>query len=128
MERNVHNVKFDKTSKMWRTAAEVEEPETVDVEGTLPDWLNGNFYRIGPGKFDFENDYSLIHWQDGYSLISKFGIDGRNGKVSFQSKYLDSDAYRRAVTAQRPTVPEFATPAFPEKSKGFFSKLMSHIV
>jgi len=127
---SAEKMEVDKNSKMWRTALEVLEPETVAIEGKLPNWLTGTYYRVGPGKFDFGDNYSLRHWLDGYALISKFDIDGPGQSVSFQSKYLRTDTYERALKLDRPAVAEFATPATSsvDNKKGFFSRLIPQIV
>lgn len=37
------------------TVEETPEPITTTVEGSIPSWINGNFLRNGPGKFEFGN-------------------------------------------------------------------------
>lgn len=34
---------------------ETPEPITTEVQGNIPAWINGNFLRNGPGKFEFGN-------------------------------------------------------------------------
>lgn len=34
---------------------ETPEPISTEVQGTIPTWINGNFLRNGPGKFEFGN-------------------------------------------------------------------------
>ena len=65
------------------------------MKGEIPDWLNGDILRLGPGKWDLSKDFTLNHWLDGCALICKFSIE--KGKVSFKSKYLESDAYNKMV-------------------------------
>lgn len=38
-----------------RSVEETPEPITTEVQGTIPAWINGNFLRNGPGKFEFGN-------------------------------------------------------------------------
>lgn len=38
------------------------------------------------------------HLMDGHGIISKFDI--RNGKVRFEKKFLESDAYKKAFLAK----------------------------
>jgi carotenoid cleavage dioxygenase-like enzyme len=47
--------------------------------GQFPEWLQGSFLRLGPGKFDI-GDFVMNHWFDGYAVIYKF--DMHKGKVS----------------------------------------------
>ncbi len=51
--------------------------------------------RIGPAKWDLEDDFTLNHWLDGCALLCKFTFE--NGEVSFRSKYLESEAYNKMV-------------------------------
>lgn len=82
--------------------------------------------RIGPGKFDFDKDFTVQHYLDGYALVSKFDI--KNGKARFEKKYLESDAYKKALIAQKPVVTEFGTKSSPDPTKGFFAKMVPSIV
>jgi carotenoid cleavage dioxygenase-like enzyme len=47
--------------------------------GRFPEWLQGSFLRLGPGKFDI-GDFVMNHWFDGYAVLYKFDI--QKGKVS----------------------------------------------
>jgi hypothetical protein len=47
--------------------------------GRIPEWLQGTFLRLGPGKFDI-GDFVMNHWFDGYAVLYKFDI--QKGKVS----------------------------------------------
>jgi len=38
-----------------RSVEETPEPIATEVQGTIPSWINGNFLRNGPGKFEFGN-------------------------------------------------------------------------
>lgn len=38
-----------------RSVEETPEPITTEVQGNIPAWVNGNFLRNGPGKFEFGN-------------------------------------------------------------------------
>ncbi len=58
-------------------------------------------------------------------MLSKFQIDGESQMVTFEKKFLQSDAYKRGMAAQRPVITEFGTPSYPDPSKGFFSKMIS---
>lgn len=51
---------------MSGTPAEVQDPQSCQVEGNLPSWLQGDLYRNGPGTFDIRTDngkvFSVPHW------------------------------------------------------------------
>lgn len=38
-----------------RSVEETPQPISTEVQGTIPTWINGNFLRNGPGKFEFGN-------------------------------------------------------------------------
>lgn len=38
-----------------RSVEETPELITTEVQGNIPTWINGNFLRNGPGKFEFGN-------------------------------------------------------------------------
>ena len=64
---------------------------------------------------------------DGFAMLSKFEINGAN--VKFQKRYLQSEAYCKAISAQKPLITEFATKAYPNPAnKNFFSRIISSLV
>jgi beta-carotene 15,15'-monooxygenase len=91
--------------------------------------VNGSFIRVGPGKFDFENTHFTVnHWLDGYALLTKFEISSTNQSVTYCGKYLQSEAYKKAVRAGKPLITEFATKAFPDPDKNIFTRFFSSLV
>ncbi|XP_064599128.1 beta,beta-carotene 15,15'-dioxygenase-like [Liolophura sinensis] len=100
-------------------------PETVNsipgqMKGKIPEWINGNLYRNGPGTFDLgESQYQ--HWFDGLGLLHKFEIS--NGKVKYRSKYIRSETYKKNMAANRIVVSEFGTAAFPDPCKNIFRRI-----
>ena len=94
--------------------------------GKLPEWLRGTYYRVGPAMFDFENEFTMNHLFDGYAMISKFIITPKT--VSFEKKFLKSDAYTRAIAAQKPVVTEFGTPGYTDPHKSLISKVLHAMV
>ncbi|ODN02656.1 Beta,beta-carotene 15,15'-monooxygenase [Orchesella cincta] len=90
------------------------------MPGDIPNWLHGSLYASAPGLFDMDNG-SVLNWMDGYAVISKFEISGKN--VKHVSRYLQSDAYKKAVKAQRPISCEFGTPPANDSKRGFFAKI-----
>jgi carotenoid cleavage dioxygenase-like enzyme len=69
--------------------AEVHLPD-VPVTGTIPSWLNGTLIRCGPGQFE-QAHASYKHWFDGLSMPHRYTF--KNGKLSFQNRFLHSEAY-----------------------------------
>jgi len=116
----------ERFGRLFQSQEELKEPEEGTVKGTIPQWLRGTFVRVGPGKFDLGEDFTMNHWFDGYAIIYKFDID--EGKVKFHKKFLQSGVYQRALTAGKPVVTEFGTRAFPEPKKGFFARLLANVM
>ena len=92
------------------------------IAGSIPDWVRGNFIRIGPGKFDLDG-FTLNHFFDGYAILSKFTIAGET--VKFEKKYLQSDAYKKAGAAKRPVFTEFGTRAYSDPNRSLLSRIVS---
>ncbi|CAG0915868.1 unnamed protein product [Notodromas monacha] len=103
----------------------VPDPKPLTVKGNFPTWLRGRFIRIGPGKFDLSEDFSVNHWFDGYALLYKLDID--DGNVSLTKKFLESDAYKKAMQHRRPVFTEFGTKAFADPDKNLFARMMSKL-
>lgn len=112
-------------SELFRSTEEQVSPVEATVTGHIPEWLKGNFVRLGPGKFDL-GDFVMNHWFDGYAVLYKFNIN--NGKVTFSKRFLQSDAYKRAVAVGRPVFTEFGTKSFPDPCKNIFSRMMSSLL
>lgn len=67
---------------------EISQRVELKVKGKIPDWLQGNLIRNGPGKFKIDEQY-IGHWFDGFALVSSFVF--KEGKVYYNSAYLQSD-------------------------------------
>lgn len=48
--------------------------------------------------------------------------------MTFTKRFLQSDAYKKAVAVGRPVFTEFGTKAFPDPCKNLFSRMMSSLV
>ena len=88
-------------------------------EGSIPEWLCGDIVRNGPGKFQI-GEGKMNHMFDGMALVQKFSI--RNGDVTYQSRFVQSDTYKRNTKAGKIVMPEFGTLASMDPSKNFFSR------
>jgi carotenoid cleavage dioxygenase-like enzyme len=60
----------------------------LEVQGKVPEWLEGDFYRTGPGLLA-----GYTHWFDGMAMLVNFRFSG-GGKVLWQQRFLDSADYR----------------------------------
>ena len=52
----------------------------ADVQGKVPTWLHGSYFRNGPGTFR-----GMKHLFDGYGMIAKFAFE--NGSVKVSHRY-----------------------------------------
>lgn len=89
------------------------------ITGELPKWLNGNLYRIGPGLFNLKKQ-NVNHWFDGMGLLHHFKV--KNSTVFYQSKFVESSAYKKAKKTQKLCYREFATDPCSKIFKHFFTK------
>ena len=49
---------------------EFTRPVKCEVVGEMPDWLEGSFIRVGPGKFKW-GDMEVGHWFDGDAIAHR---------------------------------------------------------
>jgi carotenoid cleavage dioxygenase-like enzyme len=76
------------------------------LTGKIPKWLNGSLLRNGPGKFTVGGN-TLNHLFDGMALLHRFNIE--NGNVTYQCKFLESDAYLASMATNNIQYGEFGT-------------------
>jgi len=65
----------------------------LPVSGTIPDWLDGQLLRNGPGQFEVGGE-PVNHWFDALALLRSFEI--RDGSVTYSVRFLRSEAYTHA--------------------------------
>ena len=90
----------------FRSLQEKEEHRDchLDVEGSVPAWLDGALIRNGPGRFEFGN-VRANHWFDGLAMLRRYGFD--DGTVRYTNRFLRTGAFTDARTGA--TAGEFAT-------------------
>ncbi|XP_034539680.1 beta,beta-carotene 9',10'-oxygenase-like isoform X2 [Notolabrus celidotus] len=108
-----------------RSVEETPEPISTKVQGSIPSWINGNLLRNGPGKFEFGNTH-FNHWFDGMAMLHQFKIV--NGQVTYMSRFLQSDAFKKNTEGDRIVMSEFGTLAMPDPCKNFFQRFLSRFV
>ncbi len=92
------------TSTSWpseaaaRTAFGTAATELVDAvarieNGALPAWLNGRFYRNGPGTYENGTEEGMLHLFDGYGMLVKVGLDGGSNAAVVTNAFVRSSAY-----------------------------------
>ncbi|XP_077509376.1 carotenoid-cleaving dioxygenase, mitochondrial-like [Amblyomma americanum] len=105
---------------------EVTEPVLTYVTGQIPEWVSGKLFRLGPGMWELGGGFSLEHWFDGAAILSAYEM--HKGKVYYSSRYLDSEAYKKMSTVNRPVVTEFGTKCYPDPCKNIFSRFFAALV
>ena len=92
--------------------------------GTIPDWLEGSLYRNGPGMYEVgETKYN--HFFDGLAKVHKFKI--KDGNVTYQSRFLETETYKKNMAANRIVVTEFGTMEYPDPCKSLFARCIYKI-
>lgn len=80
--------------------------DALPVQGKIPEWVQGELFRNGPGTFTV-GQQRYRHWFDGLAMLHKFSI--QNGNVSYANKFLESKAYGEAMKNGYISYQEFAT-------------------
>ncbi|XP_008306930.1 beta-carotene oxygenase 2b [Cynoglossus semilaevis] len=108
--------------KIVTSVEDVPESINTDITGTIPEWIDGNLLRNGPGKFEIGNQ-KFNHWFDGMALLHQFKIS--KGQVTYKSRFLSSDSYQTNKECNRIAVSEFGTLTMPDPCKNFFQRFIS---
>ncbi|CAL4187981.1 unnamed protein product [Meganyctiphanes norvegica] len=101
---------------------ETLEPVSGTVEGHIPDWIKGRLTKVGPGVHHFGN-YKYLHLFDGQALLHQVTL--LNGTATYHSRFLESDTYKANKAANRITVTEFGTAAFPDPCGSMYGMFSS---
>ncbi|XP_037029629.1 beta,beta-carotene 9',10'-oxygenase-like isoform X2 [Bradysia coprophila] len=113
----------DKSHSFYRNCEKATtEPITGDITGSIPKWLRGTLIRNGTGITKVGND-EYTHLFDGLSILHRYHID--DGTVTYTSRPLESDTYKKNMAANRIIVSEFGTIGFPDPCKTLFQRLQS---
>jgi carotenoid cleavage dioxygenase-like enzyme len=92
-------------------------PTDLPVRGNLPGWLAGTYLLNGPAQWELPKR-SYRHWFDGLALLHSFRI--RDGRVRYQSRFLQSQDWRESHAKGRPELGGFDTPV----AGGLLSRLI----
>ncbi len=66
----------------------------LEIQGTLPSWLQGELLLMGPGIFEY-NNISVQHWLDGFACLYRFAIAPSG--VSYDHAVLSTKYYTTAL-------------------------------
>lgn len=94
--------KYDNVYKRYQTVFSpyelIDTPEfqtPIDLNltsGSVPAWLNGIMYRVGPGKFNIKqtdgSTFSIKHAFDGLPFMHRFEINGSTQTLKYNSRLL----------------------------------------
>ncbi|KAG8196862.1 hypothetical protein JTE90_027574 [Oedothorax gibbosus] len=112
--------------KLFETVEQNTVPQKAEITGDIPEWVEGQLFRLGPAKWDFDDGFSLNHWLDGCALMYKFTI--RKGHIEVMSRFLDTVSYQKITQIKRPVFTEFGTKSYPDPCKNVFSRLYTKLV
>lgn len=87
-------------------AREIDEA-AVPVQGSLPDWLQGDLLLNGPALWELPGG-SYAHWFDGLAMLHRVRI-GPTG-ASYRSRFPRSRDYLESMEAGRPAYGGFGSP------------------
>ncbi|KAK0175642.1 hypothetical protein PV327_009376 [Microctonus hyperodae] len=109
-------------SSIWMRSCneEVIKPIKGNITGYIPTWLDGVLLRNGPGNLNV-GEYQFNHLFDSSALLHRFHIS--EGKVTYQSRFVQTDVFKKNHEAQRIVVTEFGTRAVPDPCKTIFQRV-----
>lgn len=112
---------------LWLRECSEETAEKVEghVKGTIPEWLEGRVIRNGPGTLHVGNT-QYRHLFDALALLHQFNIS--SGRVTYRSRFLESDAYQKNKAANRIVITGFGTAAYPDPCGKLFGHFKSALV
>ncbi len=85
--------------------------ESLPIQGTFPDWLNGSLLRNGPALFDYSGQY-FQHVFDGLAMLHRYTFQA--GRVSYRNRFLQTDVFKETIRTKK--LPD----AFGTRSKNDF--------
>lgn len=108
---------------VWLRSCEQEiiDPLIGTKSGEIPEWINGSLLRNGPGSIQL-GDIRFNHLFDSAALLHRFNIE--NGSVTYQSRFLQSNAYKQNLAANRITLSEFGTVSAPDPCQSIYQRFV----
>ncbi|XP_055683965.1 carotenoid isomerooxygenase [Lutzomyia longipalpis] len=109
---------------VWTRSCEKEifVPIEGRSSGSIPKWICGSLLRNGPGNLKF-GQMRFDHLFDSSALLHRFAI--KDGRVTYQCRFIETNSYRRNRAANRIVVTEFGTKAVPDPCQSIFSRVAS---
>ena len=108
---------------LFASTQDSPQETTIDIQGKIPEWLNGTLYRNGPGANEINGDQktSVKHAFDGFAFIQKYAIDGALQKVRFRGTFIKSHTYTESIKEGHLATRQFGT----DPCKSIFGRFQS---
>jgi beta,beta-carotene 9',10'-dioxygenase len=90
----------------FTTLDEETSAGSLELEGSLPDWLTGTLVRLTPAGLDV-GGRRMRHWFDGLAMLNVFSFG--HGRVAYANRYLQTAEYRHAKERGELKSGQFAT-------------------
>ncbi|XP_057842781.2 carotenoid cleavage dioxygenase 8 homolog B, chloroplastic [Cryptomeria japonica] len=90
----------------WESVKQERWEGKLQIEGQIPDWLNGTYIRNGPGVYDIGGEDSK-NFFDGYATLVRLHFE--DGGLTACHAQLQSEAYKAAIKNNRVCCREFST-------------------
>ena len=101
----------ENVSGFLRTVDEFFDPiQAAEISGSIPDWISGSFYRVGPGKYEYGDD-KYNHVFDPSAIVKRLHVKDKN--VFFQRQFINSTHRAANVAEDRIVFAELGTWADP---------------
>ena len=101
----------ENVSGFLRTVDEFVDPvPAAEIVGSIPDWIAGSLYRVGPGKYEYGDD-KYNHVFDPSAIVKRLHVKDQN--VFFQRQFINSTHRASNVAEDRIVFAELGTWADP---------------
>ncbi|KAI7852052.1 carotenoid oxygenase [Circinella umbellata] len=108
----------------FRNTPQVADPRWCSINGSIPPWVNGILYRIGPGKYnlgDNEQQYVIQHAFDGLPFVHRFELSSEKQAVLYNNRLIADSMERELLDNPKANITFFGhTPKLSAKN-GFMN-------
>jgi len=92
--------------KGFETQTRETEVDALEIDGEIPNWLDGNLLRTGPAQFEVGDD-AYNHWFDGHAMLHSFQF--ADGRVGYINRFLETESREESKKEGRIVRSEFGT-------------------
>ncbi|CAO3696984.1 unnamed protein product [Rhizopus stolonifer] len=108
----------------FKNVPSFEIPVQLEIQGEIPNWVNGSMYRSGAGRYNIllENGdtFHIGHPFDGLAMLHRFEISGETQTIQYNSRHTSHGVERR-IGERDPTLLTFG----PDPCKTIFGRIQS---